>query len=108
MATPRQSSFCIANKSMFSWSNDMCQGRVKDDGRDIPDALDHELWSAMSHHSGQKTPLEVDMATPISFIVFGATGDLARKKLYPALYQLMFGSPDAPKVPQHAYVVGYG
>lgn len=50
----------------------------------------------------------VDMDVPTTVVLFGATGDLARKKLYPALYQLMFGAPDAPKIPQHSYVVGYG
>jgi glucose-6-phosphate 1-dehydrogenase len=28
-----------------------------------------------------------DPAMPFSVIIFGATGDLARKKLFPALYQ---------------------
>lgn len=44
----------------------------------------------------------------MSVIVFGATGDLARKKLYPALYQLMFGCPDAPLIPRNATIIGYG
>mmetsp|Transcript_83787 Transcript_83787/g.130743 ORF Transcript_83787/g.130743 Transcript_83787/m.130743 type:complete len:767 (+) Transcript_83787:61-2361(+) len=52
--------------------------------------------------------LEVDMDTPLSIVIFGATGDLAKKKLYPAVYQLMFGAPDAPLIPQHTNVVGYG
>lgn len=50
----------------------------------------------------------VDMSMPLTLVIFGATGDLARKKLYPALYQLMFGAPDAPKIPQNAFIVGYG
>lgn len=49
-----------------------------------------------------------DMDTPLTLVILGATGDLARKKLYPALYQLMFGAPDAPLIPQNANVVGYG
>eukprot|EP00931_Biecheleriopsis_adriatica_P005318 TRINITY_DN106844_c0_g1_i1.p1 TRINITY_DN106844_c0_g1~~TRINITY_DN106844_c0_g1_i1.p1 ORF type:complete len:626 (+),score=141.04 TRINITY_DN106844_c0_g1_i1:108-1985(+) len=50
----------------------------------------------------------VDMDTPLCVVLFGATGDLAKKKLFPAVYQLMFGAPDAPKIPQHTFVVGYG
>jgi len=53
-------------------------------------------------------PGTVDMVTPMSIVLFGATGDLARKKLYPALYQLMFGCPDAPLLPRTANIVGYG
>lgn len=52
--------------------------------------------------------LQVDMEAPTSIVLFGATGDLARKKLYPALYQLMFGALDAPNIPQHTSIVGYG
>ena len=29
------------------------------------------------------------MSMPLSIVIFGATGDLARKKLFPALYQLV-------------------
>merc|ERR1719162_2373302 len=49
-----------------------------------------------------------DQMTPLTVILFGATGDLAKKKLYPALYQLMFGCPDAPLYPRTTRVVGYG
>lgn len=49
----------------------------------------------------------MDMETPLTVVIFGATGDLAKKKLYPALYQLMFGCPDAPLLPQTAHIVGY-
>lgn len=34
------------------------------------------------------TPLNVQLKEPISFVIFGATGDLARRKLIPALYAL--------------------
>ena len=30
----------------------------------------------------------VDDSMPLSVVIFGATGDLARKKLFPALYQV--------------------
>jgi len=48
------------------------------------------------------------MDVPLTVVVFGATGDLARKKLYPALYQLMYGAPDAALIPASTKVVGYG
>merc|ERR550539_2071167 len=45
-----------------------------------------------------------DGKEPLAFIVFGATGDLARKKLYPAFGELLrFG-----RLPDHIYIVGYG
>jgi glucose-6-phosphate 1-dehydrogenase len=45
-----------------------------------------------------------DGKEPLTFIVFGATGDLARKKLYPAFNELLrFG-----RLPEHILVVGYG
>jgi len=45
---------------------------------------------------------------PLTVVIFGATGDLARKKLYPALYQLMYGCPDAPLIPRTSCIVGFG
>jgi len=57
--------------------------------------------------SGEEAKYVVDMETPLTVVIFGATGDLAKKKLYPALYQLMFGCPDAPLLPQTCRVVGY-
>jgi len=45
---------------------------------------------------------------PLSIVIFGATGDLAKKKLFPALYQLMYGCPDAPLLPVATRIVGYG
>jgi len=42
---------------------------------------------------------------PISVVIFGATGDLAKKKLYPALYQLLLLN----RLPRRAIrVVGFG
>ena len=41
---------------------------------------------------------------PLSIVIFGATGDLARKKLFPALYQLvMLGH-----LPRTLHIIGYG
>jgi len=50
----------------------------------------------------------VEFPMPLSIVVFGATGDLAKKKLFPALYQLMFGCPDAPLLPVSTRIIGYG
>merc|ERR1719491_1189255 len=52
--------------------------------------------------------LEAGSRMPLSIVVFGATGDLAKKKLFPALYQLMYGCPDAPLLPLTTRIVGYG
>mmetsp|Transcript_94081 Transcript_94081/g.263328 ORF Transcript_94081/g.263328 Transcript_94081/m.263328 type:complete len:529 (+) Transcript_94081:84-1670(+) len=53
------------------------------------------------------SPQEVDLRTPLSVVIFGATGDLAKKKLYPALCQLMFACPDAPLLPPTTNIIGY-
>jgi len=46
----------------------------------------------------------LDKTMPLTVVVFGATGDLAKKKLFPALYQLMlFGH-----FPPHVNIVAYG
>jgi glucose-6-phosphate 1-dehydrogenase len=44
------------------------------------------------------------LSMPLTIIIFGATGDLARKKLFPALYQLVL----LGHLPRHVNVVGYG
>jgi glucose-6-phosphate 1-dehydrogenase len=44
----------------------------------------------------------------LTIIIFGATGDLAKRKLFPALYQLMYACPDAPLLPVMTRIVGYG
>jgi glucose-6-phosphate 1-dehydrogenase len=43
-------------------------------------------------------------SAPLSIIVFGATGDLAKKKLFPALYKLCLEE----QVPRDVNIVGYG
>merc|ERR1712185_788942 len=46
----------------------------------------------------------LDHSMPLSVIIFGATGDLAKKKLFPALYQLVL----LGHLPRHLQIVGYG
>ncbi len=41
---------------------------------------------------------------PLSVVIFGASGDLARKKLFPSLYQLCVQG----HLPKHLNIVGYG
>ena len=48
--------------------------------------------------------LRVDPSVPFSVVIFGATGDLARKKLFPALYQLVL----LGHFPRSLNIVGYG
>ena len=54
----------------------------------VADLTDHETLRAM----------------PLSVVVFGATGDLAKKKLFPALYQLCL----LGHMPRTLSIVGYG
>ena len=49
-----------------------------------------------------------DEGDTLTIIVFGATGDLAKRKIFPALYQLMYECPDAPLLPVTTRIVGYG
>jgi glucose-6-phosphate 1-dehydrogenase len=49
-------------------------------------------------------PQDFDQSMPLSVVIFGATGDLAKKKLFPALYQLML----LGRFPRHVNIVGYG
>ena len=44
------------------------------------------------------------MAMPLTVVIFGATGDLAKKKLFPALYKLCIDG----HLPRHLNIVGYG
>ena len=46
----------------------------------------------------------LDKSIPFCVIIFGATGDLARKKLFPALYQLVL----LGHLPRALKIVGYG
>lgn len=53
----------------------------------------------------KKTATNIDLfEKPLSVIVFGATGDLAKKKLFPALYQLIL----LGHFPRNINILGYG
>ncbi|MGA8943692.1 MAG: glucose-6-phosphate dehydrogenase [Thermoactinomyces sp.] len=47
---------------------------------------------------------ESRLADPFSLVIFGATGDLARRKLFPAIFNLF----KSRKLPDHFLVVGVG
>ena len=64
-----------------------CTGALLPPG-ERADATDHETLHAM----------------PLTIIIFGATGDLARKKLFPALYQLCL----LGHIPRTLRMIGYG
>ena len=44
------------------------------------------------------------MSSPLTVVIFGATGDLAKKKLFPSLYQLTLQG----RLPRDLNIVGYG
>jgi glucose-6-phosphate 1-dehydrogenase len=46
----------------------------------------------------------LDHSVPLSVVIFGATGDLARKKLFPALYQLIL----LGHLPKTVNIIGFG
>lgn len=48
-------------------------------------------------------PNRFDIKKPFIFIIFGASGDLARLKLFPALYELMAQK----RFPKQFYILGY-
>jgi len=49
------------------------------------------------------TTLEIKVEEPVTFVIFGATGDLTRRKLLPALYTLF--REDA--LPENFSIVGF-
>ncbi len=49
--------------------------------------LEQDLRERAGDTSGAQ--LVEPISTPVSLVIFGATGNLAREKLYPALYTLM-------------------
>ncbi|MDA8085121.1 MAG: glucose-6-phosphate dehydrogenase, partial [Nitrospiraceae bacterium] len=51
-----------------------------------------------------ETPIgcRLEASRPFSLLIFGATGDLARKKIFPALYQLGLNS----LLPEHFFILG--
>jgi len=55
---------------------------------EVPDLTDHATLASM----------------PLTIVIFGATGDLAKKKLFPALYQLCLHD----HFPRNLNIVGYG
>ena len=58
----------------------------------------------MGQQTGALTTQEVLHAMPLTIVIFGATGDLAKKKLFPALYQLCL----LGHLPLHVSIVGFG
>jgi glucose-6-phosphate 1-dehydrogenase len=60
-------------------------------------------WSS-SQESADLTEHETLMSMPLTVVIFGATGDLAKKKLFPALYQLCLHK----HLPRSLDIVGYG
>jgi len=54
--------------------------------------------------SPQKATCEEPQANPFGIVIFGASGDLTKRKLIPALFHLM----QAGLLPDHWYVVGSG
>ena len=58
-----------------------------------------ELLSLVQEHA-----VSLDLSVPLTVVIFGATGDLAKKKLFPALYQLVL----LGHFPRSVNIVGYG
>jgi len=59
--------------------------------------------------SRHKDAHNVDFDSHLCIVIFGATGDLAKKKLFPALYQLLYGAPDAALLPvSKTSIIGVG
>jgi len=70
-----------------------------------------DRWGAMASAGPSEMRATVKVlgaGESLTIIIFGATGDLAKKKLFPALYQLMYACPDAPLLPVETRIVGYG
>ena len=73
----------------------------------IKDVLGREPMTFKEYLQGPISSLtdhETLMSMPLTVVIFGATGDLAKKKLFPALYQLCRHG----HLPKTLNVVGYG
>jgi len=70
--------------------------------------LAHSSLSSSSSASSESSSDLTDHATlhsmPLTVVIFGATGDLAKKKLFPSLFQLCAQG----HLPRHLSIVGYG
>ena len=76
---------------------------VSEDDELDPDEGGMNLWFTPKKEQKEFTAATVPMHEPLSIVIFGATGDLAKKKLYPAVAQLMAQG----LVPKHTNVVGF-
>eukprot|EP00930_Biecheleria_cincta_P046416 TRINITY_DN32001_c0_g1_i1.p1 TRINITY_DN32001_c0_g1~~TRINITY_DN32001_c0_g1_i1.p1 ORF type:complete len:660 (+),score=126.37 TRINITY_DN32001_c0_g1_i1:44-1981(+) len=100
----------------------LAKSSVKPDLSAIPtDVLEVELLRRFQHAGGSSRPVSagglpgkkrsdvgvVDMASPLTLVIFGAAGDLARKKLFPAVYQLLYGCPDSPLLQHDTRIIAF-
>lgn len=91
----------VADK--FGW-----KGFINDIMEDSPEIANSphaaEARVTAPRHSIIATVPECLSAKQLSVVIFGATGDLARKKLYPGLYQLILMG----HFPRSVQILGYG
>jgi glucose-6-phosphate 1-dehydrogenase len=52
----------------------------------------------------EENPVQEKVPDPLTFVIFGGTGDLAHRKLVPALYSLVMSK----LMPKHYAIVGFG
>src|SRR5262249_30543628 len=57
----------------------------------------------VSRSAAESSPAQLRAADPVTIVIFGASGDLAQRKLIPALYQLQRGG----YLPERYAVVGF-
>ena len=67
-------------------------------------ATRHVDGRAAAEAAATLTDHETLFSMPLTVVIFGATGDLARKKLFPSLYKLCVQG----HLPRHLSIVGYG
>jgi glucose-6-phosphate 1-dehydrogenase len=73
----------------------------------VTPSIDEDIWQDVWDEERawrEENPVQEKVPDPLSFVIFGATGDLAHRKLVPALYSLM----TSKLMPKSFAIVGFG
>jgi glucose-6-phosphate 1-dehydrogenase len=73
----------------------------------VTPSIDEDIWQDVWDEERawrEENPVQEKPPDPLAFVIFGGTGDLAHRKLVPALYSLM----TSKLMPENFAIVGFG
>jgi glucose-6-phosphate 1-dehydrogenase len=73
----------------------------------VTPSIDEDIWQDVWDEERawrEENPVQEKVPDPLALVIFGATGDLAHRKLVPALYSLM----TSKLMPKNFAIVGFG